>query len=105
MKGIKKIILRNADVLNDQQMKSIFGGSGSSSDGSGTKCLASCGTKCPNTSPCNAGKEVYATISCNYTCSALDGSRVVCKNSSGSVVQSMSCEKAYDIQCYCSQKI
>ena len=27
MKGIKKIILRNADILNDKQMKSIFGGS------------------------------------------------------------------------------
>jgi natural product precursor len=104
MKGIKKIILRNADILNDQQMKSIFGGSGSSSGTSGSQCAASCG-HCSNVSPCNPNAEVFAAATCNYKCTASDGSGVRCTDSSGKETLSMSCEKARDRQCYCEQDV
>ena len=69
MKGVKKIILRNADVLNDQQMKSIFGGSGSSGsvhDYCNDICTkdSECGGSCPH---CVKVANWSGTKVCNQT--------------------------------------
>ena len=65
MKTIKKVTLKTAAKLSQEEMKYVFGGSGS---GKGmSNCTSDCGTQ-PSISITN----------CIGTCIAYDGSSVIC---------------------------
>lgn len=68
MKMIKPIALKEATPLSNEEMKDLFGGSGSSGSGSMTSCSTDCGSQ-PSRSITN----------CIGTCTAVSGSYVKCK--------------------------
>ena len=65
MKTIKRVVLKTATKLSQEEMKYVFGGSGSGNEKS--NCTSDCGTQ-PSISITN----------CIGTCTATDGSSVQC---------------------------
>lgn len=69
------MVLKEARVLSDNEMKHLFGGSGSSSEG-GCTASATCGVSCSGTKEC----KVFTTpsgVDFAVLCINLDGSSSV----------------------------
>lgn len=68
MKKLSKINFKDASLLNENEMKHVFGGSGSTSEGGTTSCSTTCGS----------GAESIEITGCNGTCTSIDGVSVSC---------------------------
>lgn len=81
MKKLSKISLKDATILDDKQLKQVFGGSGSSG---GAGCSAYCGTVTKIINHVETDINVYASVACSGSCYATDYDGAYCSDSSGS---------------------
>lgn len=77
MKKLSEIKIKDVSILSENEMKQVYGGSGTGGESQVTSCSTSCGS----------GGDSIEITDCHGTCSAVDGVSVTCSGTKNTLTK------------------